>query len=177
MIGQGASIRQLFSLMNKDGGIAQLMLQPAYAAEDGGEATIAQAELIADMLNIMRLDVKRMGEAAGVDIKVDRMTPEQAALDIQKLVKGESLALVHKFRNLEDKRERVIEAMEGEEALQQHQDVKESVLFSHQPDNDQDPAEATMEDELPMDPDDDLMNEVRENLPDAEEEEEDDDEE
>lgn len=123
-------MRGLMSVMQQEDGIAKMLQRPVYGENDDGEPTTSQAEVVADMFNIMRLDVKALGDAAGIDIEVERMTPEAAAGLLQGLVKGESFELVEKFNALEDKRESVLLELTDEETLDDHQSVKESVLYS-----------------------------------------------
>mgnify|MGYP006948680626 FL=1 len=114
------------SMLRGDDGIKQMLLQPAYGGEDGGEGT-SQAELVADMINLMRLDVSRLGEAAGVDIGAEYMTPERAAELLQRLVRGESLELIEVFNRIEEKRERLLEELDGMDAVYEHRRLKDSV--------------------------------------------------
>lgn len=130
-------MRGLMSVMQQEDGVAKMLQRPVYGAGEDGEPVTSQAEVVADMFNIMRLDVKALGDAAGVDIGVDRMTPEAASHLLQGLVKGESFELVEKFNQLEDKREDILLALTDEETVEKHRDVKESVLYS-EVDNDGD---------------------------------------
>jgi len=114
------------SMLRGDDGIKQMLLQPAYGGEDGGEGT-SQAELVADMINLMRLDVSRLGEAAGVDISAEYMTPGRAAELLQRLVRGESLELIEVFNRIEEKRERLLEELDGMDAVYEHRRLKDSV--------------------------------------------------
>lgn len=123
-------IRQLMNILRADNGVAELMRKPAYGDDGAGNPAVSQADLVADMLNFARLDVKRMGEEAGVDIEVTRMEPETAAVLIQKLVKGESLELIDKFNEIEDLREQVLAAQLSDEELEEHRELKKSVSYS-----------------------------------------------
>lgn len=129
-------MRKLMTVMQDDNGIANILQQPVYGGGEDGEPTTSQAEVIADMFNIMRLDVKALGEAVGEDISVRRMTPESAAAKLQGLVKGESFELIEDFNELEDKRERILLQLTDEETVEEHQQMKLGLLFSDIADED-----------------------------------------
>lgn len=122
--------RKLLAVLSDDDGVAKIMLRPVYGEDENGEPTTSQAEIVADMFNIMRLDCKAMADAAGVEMSVQKMTPERAAELLQGLVRGEDFGLIDKFNDLEDKRERVLVEMTDEETVQEHQELKESLLFA-----------------------------------------------
>jgi hypothetical protein len=113
-------------MVNGDDGIMKMLLQPAYGGDGDSEGT-SQAELVADMINLMRLDVARLGDAAGVDIEAAYMTPERAADLLQQLVRGESLALIEVFNDIEEKRELLLQELEDIEAVYEHRRLKDSV--------------------------------------------------
>lgn len=119
-----SELSRLMGIMQGDDGIAKLLQEPTH---DNGN--VSTADIIADVINVQRLDNKRLAEAAGVDVEAHRLTPEMAAHLVQDLVKGDSLELIQVFNELEDQREEILEAMEDEEAVLQHREVKQSVLY------------------------------------------------
>lgn len=112
-------------MLNGEDGLKKMMLQPAYGGE--GEEATSQAQLVADMINIMRLDVAELGDAMGVDIEASYMTAERAAELLQRLVRGESLELIEVFNDIEEKRERLLEEAADKETLYSHRETKDSV--------------------------------------------------
>jgi len=130
-------MRQLISVLNSENGIAQLLQEPAYAQGDSPEPTVSQAEVVADLVNVARLDQKAIAEAAGLDLEVNRMTPEYAALLLQRLIKRESLELIEVFNDLERQREAILAELIGEEQLAEHLRTKQTAVYS-QPDPDPD---------------------------------------
>lgn len=123
--------RQVFGALQGEGGIAEMMLKPTFGEDEEGDAMHSQADLIADMFNVMRADEKQIGKAADVDISVERMTPERAAELVQGVVKGESLELIEQFNKLEDKRERILEELADEETVEKHRERKEAFLYTN----------------------------------------------
>lgn len=144
--------RKMFSVMNSPNGIKKLVMRPVYGS-DPENPTTSQAEIVADYMNIYRLDLKRLGEAAGVDIEAQRMEPERAAELVQELVKGEGSDLMSALNDLEDRHEKILEALEGEEAVREHRQTKDSILYSEiadatsETDFEDDETEAETEDE------------------------------
>lgn len=125
--------RQMYSMMSSDNGIAEQLLQPCYSRPGENEATVSQADVIADLLNVMRLDIHRIGEEVGADVEIERMSSRKAAMLVQSLILRESMELVEKFNDLEDKRETVLEELLDEDELEGHRDLKQRVVKS-QPD-------------------------------------------
>ena len=130
-------MRQLIGVLNSENGVAKLLQEPAYAQGDSPEPTVSQAEVVADLVNVARLDQKAIAEAAGLELEVNRMTPEYAAILLQRLIKRESLELIEVFNDLERQRERILAELTDETDLEAHLRTKQTVVYS-QPDPDPD---------------------------------------
>lgn len=128
------SAKTVFGALQGEGGIAKLMMRPTFGEDEDGEPVHSQAELIADMFNIMRMDVKAMADAADVDVTIEKMTPESAAELVQGIVSGQDLRLMEKFNQLEDKRERVLLKLADEETLQRHRKAKIDMMYTEEND-------------------------------------------
>ena len=120
----------MVQLIQQENGIAELLLQPTYAQEGETEPSISQAEIFADIINLARLDAKRAAEVHGVELSITRLTPQQAAVLIQNLVKGDSLELVDVFNAIEEHREALLEEALSEEEYKKHIQTKERMLYS-----------------------------------------------
>lgn len=128
-----AKMQKVLGLLNSPDGLKEILLRPSFGEDpETGEPTTSQAEMIADVFNIMRLDVKAIGEAAGVEVEAGRMTPEKAAEMIQFTVQGNYEPLMEVINDIENKHERVLAEMEGEEAADAHRELKNSHLYSGQ---------------------------------------------
>lgn len=121
-------MQQMMSILSKPNGLKQMMLRPSFQTDDGG--TFSQAELVADVVNIMRMDTKRMGLALGIEVEVNQMTPEYAAELLQGVAKGESTELIEVFDAIEDKRMEILEAVTDTETVQQWMERKASLLYT-----------------------------------------------
>jgi len=130
-------MRQLIGVLNSENGIAQLLQDPAYAQGDNAEPTVSQAEVVADLVNVARLDQKAIAEQVGLELEVKRMTPGYAALLLQRLIKRESLELIGVFNDLERQREAILAELLDRDELEAHLRTKQSVVYS-QPDPDPD---------------------------------------
>jgi hypothetical protein len=126
------NMMEMVRLLQQDNGIAEILQQPVYAQEGSDEPNVSQAEIIADLINLMRLDAKKMADANDVDIRITRMRPEQAAVLVQGLIKGDSLELVEVFNEIEEQREAVLEDVLDEDEYEQHLATKERALFSNE---------------------------------------------
>jgi hypothetical protein len=118
---------QMMSLIRQENGIAKVLLQPAYMPDASGEPQVSQAEALADMVNILRLDTKALGEAAGADIEARRVTPERAATMMQDLVKQENMDLITAFNDIEEQHEQVLLELTDEETVEAHRETKRGI--------------------------------------------------
>lgn len=121
-------LQQMMSILQSPDGLKNAMLQPSFETEGGG--AFSQAELVADVVNIMRMDTKRIGLALGVEVEVNQMTPEYAAELLQGVAKGESTELVEVFDSIEDKRMEILEAITDEETVEQWMGRKVNLLYT-----------------------------------------------
>lgn len=115
--------------LNSENGLAKMMQKPAFEDEAGNQ--FSQADLIADVVNILRMDTKRMGEAVGVDISISKMTPERAAELLQGVAKGDDLGLVDIFDQIEDQRMTILSELEDEDSVYGYSEMKQQMLYSY----------------------------------------------
>lgn len=121
--------RQLMGMLNSPDGLKEMMLRDAFQNDETGY-TFSQADLIADVVNILRMDTKRMAEAHGVEVSIQKMTPERAAELLQGVAQGEDLGLIDIFDEIEDQRMAVLAAAEGEEATHEYLRQKQAQLYT-----------------------------------------------
>lgn len=119
----------IMGVLNSPDGLKKMMMRPAFQNEETGHE-FSQADLIADMVNILRLDTKRIADAHDVDISIRQMTPDRAAELLQGIAQGEDLGLVDIFDEIEDQRMEILLAIEGEDAVEQYSTQKQSLLYS-----------------------------------------------
>jgi len=112
MFGSNMKMSQMMSMVNDPDAIQDLIL-------DSGAAAI-----VADIINIQRLDHARLAKAAGVDADLPRMDDERAAELIAGLVTSGDPELVGVFNELEDVSDDILGELEGEEAVENFQQMK-----------------------------------------------------
>ncbi len=131
MMPDNAGLSEMIQIMNQDNGMAKLIQEPVYAPGNSGEPNVSQADIIADLFNVARLDLKRIGEELGLEMEVERMTPAKAAVMMQNMVQGDSLELIEKFNELEAKRERILATLlESEDEFDVHGETKARIAHS-----------------------------------------------
>lgn len=121
---------QLARLMASDDGVEQLMEQPVYENEYGH---FSQAELLADVINILRMDAKRMAAMNGVHIDIKKIRPEKVAWMLAEMVNGNTQPIVGVFNEVEDYHHDVLEEALGEDEFREYLKFKESQLYTVQP--------------------------------------------
>jgi len=112
MFGSNMNMSQMMSMVNDPDAIQDLILDSGAAA------------MVADIINIQRLDHARLAKAAGVDADLPRMDDERAAELIAGLVTSGDPELVGVFLELEDVSDDILGELEGEEAVENFQQMK-----------------------------------------------------
>lgn len=100
--------------------IGQLLRNPSGVAEllvaGHPETGDSPAEIMADIVNIMRADTKQLADIHGVEVEMHRMTPDRAAELLAGTIGGEGIELVVMFNELAEQRDRILqEALPAEE--------------------------------------------------------------
>ena len=89
-------------LLRNPSGVAELLV--AGHPETGD----SPAEIMADIVNIMRADTKRLADIHGVEMEMNRMTPDRAAELLAGTIGGEGIELVIMFNELGEQRNRIL---------------------------------------------------------------------
>jgi hypothetical protein len=103
----GLSPRKVTEVL-RGGGVKEILKKPVYPGPDSEEPEYSQAEVIADVINVMRLDNKELGAAVGVDLKADEITEDRVAEMLANSVEGDPTDLVGVFNELEVQRDKVL---------------------------------------------------------------------
>jgi succinylglutamate desuccinylase len=111
------------------GGIKELLLQDQYQNPETGFSW-SQADLVADVINVMRMDVKQMCAIHGIEVEVNKMSPERAAELLEGVAKNDGVEIIEVFEAIENKRDHVFKQELSEEEYQQYMEFKEGMLFS-----------------------------------------------
>lgn len=94
------------------------------------------AAIFADIINAQRADVRRMGQAVGVEIDVALMEPERAAQLMGGVVGGDGIELVVVFNRLAQKRSKVLRALLDGGDYEQFEQRKRDAMFTTPADSD-----------------------------------------
>lgn len=137
-------VGELMQLLNSEDGMAELLKRPVFEDEQTGH-TYSQADLIADVVNILRMDSKRMAKAHDLNIEINQMTPDRAAQMLQNVAKGDGLELIQVFDEIEDQRMKIMRELEDDADIEQYMAIKRSVLYSL--DEEYDPEEYDTEED------------------------------
>jgi len=101
--------------MLRSGNVGELLKEPVYPGPDDDEPEYSQAQVIADVINVMRLDNRALAEAVGVDLMVTRITEDRVAEMLGDAVEGDPTDLVETFNDLEVQRDLVLRELMDEE--------------------------------------------------------------
>lgn len=137
---------KIMGVLNSQNGLKNMMQEPAFQNDDTGHE-FSQADLIADVVNILRMDTKRIAQAHGLHISINQMTPERAAELLQGVAQGEDLGLIDIFDGIEDQRMLILEAIEDEDAVDDYSAMKQSMLNTVPDGAEREATEMTEEDD------------------------------
>lgn len=101
--------RKMARQMRDPEGIADMLTE-------SGPTGDSPAEIFADIVNVHRADVRRLGLALGVDVEAEIMSPERAGELLAGTVAGDGIELVVMFNEMAEKRDRLLrEALDDDE--------------------------------------------------------------
>jgi len=118
----------LLEVLNS-GGIKQLLLQKTFQDPQSGHE-YSQADLVADVVNVMRMDAKQMCALHDIKVEVDKMSPERSAELLEDVAKNEGVGIIDVFQQIEEKRDKVFRQKMTDEQYDQYIRFKESMLYS-----------------------------------------------
>lgn len=125
-IGVAMDPRQAANLLQNPEGIAE-MLHDEAATDD------TPAEIFADIINVMRADIRRLAIARGVDIEANRVTPERAAELLAGTVAGDGVDIVEMFNEQAAGRDRLLRDELSEEEYETFMAAKHEMMHTGDP--------------------------------------------
>lgn len=132
MKGLGFSMdpRRIGSLLRNPSGVADLL------TETHPETGESPAEIMADIINVMRADTKRLANIQGVDVEVSLMTPERAGELLAGTISGDGIELVVMFNELAEQRDKILQKTLPEDEYQEYDRQKRSIMYT-EPDDEE----------------------------------------
>lgn len=118
--------RQIATQMRNPEGIAQMLTEE-------GPTGDSPAEIFADVVNVHRADIRRLGMALGVDVEADVMSPERAAELLAGTVAGDGVDIVLMFNEMAEKRDRLLRGVLDDDEYQQFMAGKHSMMNTGEP--------------------------------------------
>jgi len=88
------------------------------------------ADLVADVINVMRMDVKQICAIHGIEVEVNKMSPERAAELLEGVAKNDGVEIIEVFEAIENKRDHVFKQELSESEYEQYMEFKEGMLYS-----------------------------------------------
>ncbi|MDZ7689252.1 MAG: hypothetical protein U5J64_11195 [Halobacteriales archaeon] len=132
-MGSGKLSPTKVSKILRGGGVKDILKKPVYPGADSEEPEYSQAEVIADVINVMRLDNQALGDAADIEIYVSRITEERVAEMLSKSVNGDPTELVEVFNTLEEQRDRILRELMDEDDYEEFIEFKRRSITTCNP--------------------------------------------
>lgn len=98
----------------------------------GWDAT--PAEILADIVNVMRADTRRLAEVHDVDVEANLMTDDRAADLIAGILDGDGVELVRAFNEVAENRNDILREVLSEDEYDAYMEQKTSVMHTSDPD-------------------------------------------
>lgn len=105
---------QMMAQIQQNGGIQGIMLEDSFQDQETGH-TFSQADIIADIINVLRMDTKRIAEEVGLEVEISQMTPERAAELLVQTAQGQGLELIEMFDEISEQRMRILNEVTNDE--------------------------------------------------------------
>lgn len=117
--------------------VARLMRDPSEIAnlisEDLPGMEVSSAAIFADIINVHRADLRRLGAVHGVDLDAGQMTERKAASMLAGVTNGEGLELVELFNDLAHDRDLVLQAALDESEYDEFMAAKTDAMLTEDP--------------------------------------------
>jgi hypothetical protein len=115
----------------EDGGVKNLLMQDTYKNTETGHE-YSQADLLADIVNVMRMDTKQVLALHDIDVEVEKMGPERAAELVENLATSDDagLDIVKVFEEIEEQRSLLLKELFEDGQYEQYEQFKAEMMFS-----------------------------------------------
>jgi len=125
--------------------VAMLMRDPSQLADMVTEEVpgldASAAAILADIINVMRADVRRLAQVHDVDVEVQVMSEERAGELIAGITQGDGIELVQAFNAVAEKRNAVLLEALDEEEHAAFMEQKTGVMLTAEPETWDDEAD------------------------------------
>lgn len=116
--------QQVMGMMNDPQGVADMLTE---ASDETGDSP---ADIMADIINIQRLDAKMIAKQQGVDLSITEMTPQRAAQLLAGVLQGNGVDLLLVFNELENQHHEILRSSMTEAEFEQFKQAKRASLYS-----------------------------------------------
>ena len=131
--------RQMATRMRNPDRLADMLAQSTATGDSA-------ASIFADIVNVHRADIRRLGMALGVDVEAPNMTEDRAAELLAGIVAGDGVEIVVVFNEMAAKRNQLLQEVLDDEEHEQFMEAKHSMMNTQSPggfdEEDGDDAEA-----------------------------------
>lgn len=118
---------QAARLMSNPEGIGEMLQRE-------GPTGDSPAEIFADIVNVMRADVRRVAAEVDVELEAEHMSEERAAELLSGTIAGDGAALVEMFNEQAAKRDKLLRAvLDDDDEYQDFMDAKHGMMFTTEP--------------------------------------------
>lgn len=122
-LGMNLGISEVANLMSNPSGISSMLKKESPTGD-------SPAEIMADVINMMRADVNALAKLHGVDEQVKMMSPDRAAQLLSGVVSGDGVEIVEVFNEEAARRDRVLREAMDEDAYEQFCRAKLGAMFT-----------------------------------------------
>jgi hypothetical protein len=117
---------QMARSMRDPDGIAEMLVET-------GPTGDSPAEIFADIINVHRADIRRLGLELGVEVDAPHMTPERAAQLLAGTVAGDGVELVVMFNEMAEKRDALLQDQLDGGDYEAFMEAKHTMMLTAEP--------------------------------------------
>lgn len=129
----GPDLMELMTKLKSEGGLSDMMQEETFETATG--TRYSMADLLADVINLQRLDAKEFGKLHDVDIQIGRVTPAKMGWMLEQMVKGNPGPIIEAFNTIQDHHEEVFSEVYDSETFENYEAMKEANMFTKQNQN------------------------------------------
>ncbi|EFW90453.1 hypothetical protein ZOD2009_19093 [Haladaptatus paucihalophilus DX253] len=127
LFGKRFSLRELASFVRDPEKLAKLLQKK----DEDNDMDYSVAEIFADVFNVQRLDMRALAATQGIDMGMERMTPETASKLLAGSLSDGGAGLIEAFNEEANRRDRVLREALTDEQYQRFVEAKAEKVWTN----------------------------------------------
>lgn len=117
------------SSLISDDDLKGMVLEESFRDPETGHS-FSQAHIIADIVNVMRMDTKQILACHNLQTEVNKMSPDRAAELVVEMAKSDGTAIIDVFEAIESQRDDLLQDLLTDAQHQEYMEFKQNMLYT-----------------------------------------------